>query len=147
MLHVEIDNFIAEAMKSQDVIKLRTLRMIKSELVKKEKDGGTLTESVEANILMKMVSQREEAIAQFKSANRMDLVDNEMAELDIIKAFAPKQATDEEITEETKRVIDALRATQGTVSMKDMKMVLSEVQKTYPTANGKLISQIVKTFC
>ena len=74
MLHNEIDKLIADAMKSQDAVKLKTLRMIKSEFVKKEKDGIVLTDVVESNILTKMVSQREDAIAQFKSANRTDLV-------------------------------------------------------------------------
>ena len=36
MLHNEIDKLIAEAMKSQDAVKLKTLRMIKSELKKKK---------------------------------------------------------------------------------------------------------------
>ena len=31
--------------------------------------------------------------------------------------------------------------------MKDMKNILSEVQKVYPTANGKIISQVVKSHC
>ena len=35
----------------------------------------------------------------------------------------------------------------GTVTMKDMKNILAEVQKVYPTANGKIISQVVKSHC
>jgi hypothetical protein len=30
------------------------------------------------------------------------------------------------------------------ISMKDMKNILTMVQKTYPTANGKIVSEIVK---
>ena len=40
---------------------------------------------------MKMVSQREDSINQFKQANRLDLAENEQKELDIIKEYAPKQ--------------------------------------------------------
>lgn len=143
MLHNEIDKLIAEAMKSQDAVKLKTLRMIKSEFVKKEKDGTVLTDVVESNILTKMVSQREDAIAQFKSANRTDLVESEALELEVLKSLAPKQATDEEIIAETESII----ANMGTVSMKDMKNILAEVQKKYPTASGKIVSQVVKAHC
>lgn len=143
MLHNEIDKLIADAMKSQDAVKLKTLRMIKSEFVKKEKDGIVLTDVVESNILTKMVSQREDAIAQFKSANRTDLVESEALELEVLKSLAPKQATDEEIISETETII----ANMETVSMKDMKNILAEVQKKYPTASGKIVSQVVKAHC
>lgn len=143
MLHNEIDKLIADAMKSQNSVKLKTLRMIKSEFVKKEKDGITLTDVVESNILTKMVSQREEAIAQFKSANRTDLVESEALELEVLKSLAPKQATDEEIITETESII----ASMEIVSMKDMKNILAEVQKKYPTASGKIVSQVVKAHC
>ena len=53
MLHDEIDKLIADAIKSQDAVKLKTLRMIKSEFVKREKDGTVLTDVVESNILTK----------------------------------------------------------------------------------------------
>jgi uncharacterized protein YqeY len=112
--------------------------------LKKEKEGKPLDETIEASVLMKMVSQREDSINQFKQANRMDLAENEQKELDIIKEFAPKQVSDEDITIETEKVIANMG---GTVTMKDMKNILAEVQKVYPTANGKLISQIVKSHC
>lgn len=143
MLHNEIDKLIADAMKSQDAVKLKTLRMIKSEFVKREKDGTVLTDVVESNILTKMVSQREDAIAQFKSANRTDLVESEALELEVLKSLAPKQATYEEIIAETESII----ASMETVSMKDMKNILAEVQKKYPTASGKIVSQVVKAHC
>lgn len=143
MIYNQLNSLIAEAMKNKDNDRVNVLRLIKSELVKKEKEGKELTEQIEANVLMKMVSQREDSIAQFTKANRMDLVENETKELNIIKEFAPKQVSDEDIVAETEKVISAM----GTVTMKDMKNILAEVQKTYPTANGKIISQVVKSHC
>jgi uncharacterized protein YqeY len=131
-------------MKNKENDRVAVLRLIKAELLKKEKEGKPLDETIEASVLMKMVSQREDSINQFKQANRMDLAENEQKELDIIKEFAPKQVSDEDITIETEKVIANMG---GTVTMKDMKNILAEVQKVYPTANGKLISQIVKSHC
>lgn len=143
MIYNQLNSLIAEAMKNKDNERVNVLRLIKSELVKKEKEGKELTEQIEANVLMKMVSQREDSIAQFTKANRMDLVENETKELNIIKEFAPKQVSDEDIIAETEKVISVM----GTVTMKDMKNILAEVQKVYPTANGKIISQVVKSHC
>lgn len=144
MLYTQLNSLIAEAMKNKENDRVNVLRLIKAELLKKEKEGKPLDETIEANVLMKMVSQREDSINQFKQANRLDLAENEQKELDIIKEFAPKQVSDEDITIETEKVIANMG---GTVTMKDMKNILAEVQKVYPTANGKLISQIVKSHC
>ena len=144
MLYNQLNSLIAEAMKNKENDRVAVLRLIKAELLKKEKAGKPLDETIEASVLMKMVSQREDSINQFKQANRMDLAENEQKELDIIKEFAPKQVSDEDITIETEKVIANMG---GTVTMKDMKNILAEVQKVYPTANGKLISQIVKSHC
>lgn len=144
MLYNQLNSLIAEAMKNKENDRVAVLRLIKAELLKKEKEGKPLDETIEASVLMKMVSQREDSINQFKQANRMDLAENEQKELDIIKEFAPKQVSDEDITIETEKVIANMG---GTVTMKDMKNILAEVQKIYPTANGKLISQIVKSHC
>lgn len=144
MLKDRIDSLIAEAMKSKESEKVAVLRLIKTELVKKEKEGKELTDLIEANVLMKMVSQREDSIDQFSKANRMDLVEKEQRELDILKLFAPKQVSEEDIISETEKVISNMG---GSVTMKDMKNILSEVQKVYPTANGKIISQVVKNHC
>ena len=120
MLKERLDSLIAEAIKNKDNERVNVLRLIKSEIVKKEKEGKELTEQVEANVLLKMMAQREDSISQFKQANRMDLVENETKELEIIKEFAPKQVSEEEIVAETERVISTL----GTITMKDMKNIL-----------------------
>lgn len=143
MLYEKINEFIASAMKNKETDKVNVLRLIKNEMVKKQKEGVSLNEVIEANILLKMVAQREDAINQFSKANRMDLVENEQKELNIIKEFAPKEISEEDIINETERIID----TFGNVTMKDMKNILAEVQKKYPTANGKIVSQVVKSHC
>ena len=142
MIYTELNSLIAEAMKNKENDRVNVLRLIKAELVKKEKEGKELTEAIEGAVLMKMVSQREDSISQFKQANRLDLVENEQKELNIIKEYAPKQVSDEDIITETEKVIANMG---GAVTMKDMKNILAEVQKVYPTANGKIISQVVKS--
>ena len=65
MLYTEIDKLIANAMKERNIELLNVLKLIKSELVKAEKDGVTLDEVSETKILLKMLSQREDSIRQY----------------------------------------------------------------------------------
>ncbi len=144
---IDINKYIAEAMKAKDREKLSTLKLIKAELVKAEKDGITLDEAKEAKILMKMVDQRKESISQYIKGGRNDLAEAEQKEIDVIKEYIPEQPTDEEIEAYTNDVINNYVIEKGDdyqVSMKDMKSILSIVQEKYPMANGKIVSNVLK---
>jgi uncharacterized protein YqeY len=144
---IDINKQIAEAMKSRNRTRLDALKLIKAELVKAEKDGVTLDDAKEAKILLKMIDQRKESISQYIKGGRNDLVESEQNEIDIIKEFIPEQPTEEEIEKYTYDAIDAYIEQNDSdyqISMKDMKPILSMVQEKYPTANGKIVSKVLK---
>ena len=144
---IDINKQIAEAMKKRDREKLDTLKLIKTELVKAEKDGITLDDSKEAKILMKMVEQRKDSISQYIKGGRNDLAEAEQKEIDVIKQFIPEQPTDEEIEKYTNDTITHYIEQNDAdyqISMKDMKAILSMVQERYPMANGKIVSKVLK---
>jgi uncharacterized protein YqeY len=137
-----------EAMKNKNASELKTLRLIKAELTKAEKDGITLNDMSTFKILNKMVSQREESFKQYMEGKREDLALIEKEEMDIIKTFIPQQPSDEEIIGKVKEVVSEYISLQGDgfkLSMKDMKPILSKVQEAYPTANGKLVADVIKS--
>lgn len=140
----KIVDLMKESMLKKDSTRTSVLRAIKTAFTNFEKEGKILTEADEVKILMKLKSQREDAINQFKSANRQDLVDNEQKELDILIEYIPKQPSEDDIKEYTQSIIDRLKTTNGSITMKDMKAILSEVQLKYPTVNGKIVSECVK---
>lgn len=149
MLYTEINKLIANAMKERNIELLNVLKLIKSELVKAEKDGVTLDEVSETKILLKMLSQREDSIRQYIDGGRKDLADNEQKEIDIIKQFVPEQPTDEEIEEYTRTCISTYVLTKKegeNLSMKDMKPLMNIVKEKYPSANGKIISKVLGSF-
>lgn len=149
MLYTEINKLIANAMKERNIELLNVLKLIKSELVKAEKDGVTLDEVSETKILLKMLSQREDSIRQYVDGGRKDLADNEQKEIDIIKQFVPEQPTDEEIEEYTRTCISTYVLTKKegeNLSMKDMKPLMNIVKEKYPSANGKIISKVLGSF-
>lgn len=148
MIHTEIDQLIADAMKRR-APELEIYKLIKCEFVKAEKDGIVLDEVAEARILLKMVAQRKDSIEQFIGAGRTDLADNEKAELKVLEGFVPAQPTDEELSEYVLGVIGAYKLAQPAgykLSMRDMKAIMTLVQDEYPNASGKIISQTFQKF-
>ena len=141
MIRNNIETLIAEAMKNKDTVRLSVLRLIKTEFVKAEKDGKNVDEATEAVMLTKMVAQREDAIKQFTEANRNDLVEEETAQLQILKEFAPKAVSEEEIKEALQKMVDDGMEP----SMKNMKEFISRIKIIYPTANGKIVSDFIKS--
>lgn len=144
---IDINKYIAEAMKKREREKLDTLKLIKAELVKAEKDGIKLDDAKEAKILIKMVEQRKDSISQYIKGGRNDLAEAEQKEIDVIKEFIPEQPTDEEIEKYTNDTITHYIEQNDSdyqVSMKDMKAILSMVQEKYPMANGKIVSKVLK---
>ena len=141
-MYKEINQLIANAMKNKDEVRLNTLRMIKSAFVKAEKDGAIIDEVMEAKILTKMAAQSEDSISQFENGGRTDLAENEKLQLAIIKEFAPKEVSEEDVIKEWDRMIeDGLEP-----AMKNMKTFMANIKTIYPTANGKIISDYIKNY-
>lgn len=142
MLKEQIDKLIANAMMAKDEKRLGVLRMVKSAMLVLEKSGAEYNETSELKMLLKMKAAMEDSIAQFTAGGRADLADNEKAGLEILNEFLPKEASEDDIKAYANEVIDGLG---HDVSMKDMKTVLSAVQAKYPTSNGKIVSEVVKS--
>jgi len=132
-----------ESMKAKDQIKTQTISFLRSELKysaidkKKEKldDADVLA------VIKKLIKQRQDSIAQFEKGNRMDLVQKEKTELEILKAYLP----DEMSPEALKKIVDEVVASSGAVTMKDMGRVMKEVMaKTQGAADSKLTSDLVR---
>lgn len=144
---IDINKEIAAAMKSRDRERLDVLKLIKTELVKAEKNGVVLNEEKEVSILLKMIEQRKDSIEQYTKGGRKDLADNEQKEIDVIKEYVPELPTEEDIANYTNEAIETFIASNDAdykVSMKDMKAILTIVQEKYPTANGKIVSNVLK---
>lgn len=143
---IQIDELIKDAMHQKNRELLNVLKLIKAEFLKKQTESGRktkeLTEEEQIKILLKMASQREDSITQYKNGGREDLASVEIGELEIIKTFIPKQPTEEELVDYVTEVIkDYLSVKGGNLSMKDMKPIMNIVKEKYPTANGKIVSQ------
>ncbi len=123
--------------------KLEALRAIKAAFLvaKTEKAGVVLTEDMELKILNKLVKQRQESAEIYKTQNRPDLYEREIAESKVIEAYLPTALSKEEI----EKVVKAAIAKVGASSPSDMGKVMGVVTKELAgKADGKAISDIVK---
>ena len=131
------------AMLAKDSVKLNTLRFLQAAIKNKEIEArpNPITADDVMTVIKKLVKQRKESIDQFTAASRMDLADQESAELKVLEAYMPQQLDKAQIEKIISEVITALNAT----SMKDMGSVVKEAMvRTAGAADGKLMSEIIK---
>jgi len=123
--------------------RLEALRAIKAAflLAKSEKAGAELTEDVELKILNKLVKQRRESADIYKTQNRPDLYEKEVAEAQVIEAYLPAQISPTELEGLVKAIIEKV----GAKAPSDMGKVMGVASKELAgKADGKAISEIVK---
>jgi uncharacterized protein YqeY len=131
-----------EAMKSGDKLRLSTIRMIRSTLKNKEIElRKPLDDGEIQKVIQGMVRKGEESLEQFKLGGRMDLVEKEGKEIEILKSYLPQAMTREEVL----KVIDEMIQETQSTSAKDMGKVMKAVMpKLQGKADGKLVNQLVK---
>ena len=88
-----------------------------------------------------MIKQRNESCEVYKKAGRTELLDNETQEIKVIKAFLPKQLTDEE----TKKICEEVVKSTGAASPKDMGKVMGVLKSKYSdTLDFSKVSSVIK---
>jgi uncharacterized protein YqeY len=131
-----------QAMKSNDKLRLSTIRMIRSALKNKEIELRKKLEDEEViKVIQVMVRKAEESVEQFQTGGRVDLVEKEKKEIEILKSFLPQPLSQEELL----KIIDqSIQETQAS-SPKDIGKVMKSIMpKIGGKADGKLINQLVK---
>ena len=81
-------------------------------------------------ILTKMVKQREESASTYEEAGRIELAEQERREIDIIRAYLPKQMDEAEIVSAVDEVIEDIDA-EG---LKDMGKCMGALKQRYQGA-------------
>jgi uncharacterized protein YqeY len=124
-LKKQIQDAAITAMKSGDKARLAVIRLITSSIKQIEVDERIeLDDARVIAILDKMVKQRRESIAQFKLAERDDLIKQESFEIDIIQEYLPQPLSEEELDE----IVNQAIAQTGASSIKDMGKVMGLVR-------------------
>ena len=140
----QISEDIKAAMKARDKVRLETLRNIKKVFLEAKTAPGandTLLDADALKIIAKLAKQGKETAVTYTQAGRQDLADAELAQVEVLESYLPKQLSSEEIEAELKKIIVEV----GASSMKDMGRVMGTASKQLAgKADGRIISEIVK---
>ena len=130
------------AMRAKETLRLSTIRMVRAEILHKDKESGEETSEKDIlKLLQSMVKKREEAAEQYAAAGREDMARKERDEIDIIEGYLPAQMGDAEIEAAARAVIEET----GASSMKDMGKVMGILTRELAgQATGARISQAVR---
>jgi uncharacterized protein YqeY len=133
---------VRDAMKAGEKDRVTALRTLHAQIKDATVNAGKEpTDADVATLIAKALKQRLDSIDQFKAANRQDLVDKEVAELNWYKVYQPEQLNEGQIEELVKAAI----AETGAASKKEMGKVMAALMpKTKGKADGKLVNQIVQ---
>ena len=145
-LKKQIEQKLNEALKAKDKSIYPTLRLVVSaikdaEIASRTKDKKEMSDSDLTAILKKMIKQRNESCEVYKKAERNELLENEIKEIEVISAFLPKQLSEEE----TKKICEEAIKSSGASSMKDMGKVMGVLKaKHADTLDFSKVSSIIK---
>ena len=136
-LEQKIDTAIELFRKDSNITFLEIAKLIKAALINNQHSENPVSE---LEVLQKMAKEREKAIAIYDKAGRDDLALKETKELGYIRGMIPKEPSEQEIEE---LIAELMEAT--TLTIKDTKNVIADVQSTFPTAQKSTIVKIFKS--
>jgi len=130
------------AMKAKDKDRLSTIRLILADFKRIEVDERIEVDDARALVVLdKMVKQRRDSAQQYSDASRQELADREIAEIEVIQEFLPKQLSEAELN----TMIDAAIAASDTQGMAAMGAVMGQLK---PQVQGRAdvgaVSRLVK---
>jgi uncharacterized protein len=142
-IKAQLETALKDAMRAGNDVRKRTIRMALSSIRLAEVEKGRpLDESGILAILQKEVKSRRESIEEAQRANRTDLVEPLLAEVQAIESFLPRQLSPEELEAEARAAI----AETGAASSADMGKVMKVlVPRLQGRATGDQASQVVRT--
>jgi len=139
-----IQKDLVDAMKSKDEVRLGTVRMLKTALMKYKADQmKDADEAAEQQILNSLVKQRRDSIEMFRKGGREELAQKEEQELAIIESYMPQAPSEEEV----ESAISAAMAETGVTSAKQMGVVMKAAQAKLAgrRIDGKALSEKVRS--
>ena len=134
---------IKEAMKAREVVKRETYKLIKTKLQNYMTQPGTteVTEAVEIQTLNKMIKELVDERDNNAKLNKTERVDELNAQIAVVEALLPKQATEEEIN----NAIDTYISENGAITQKDMGSVMKYLGETFKNIDRKLASALIRS--
>lgn len=141
-LKTQLNESMKDAMRSGDTVRKNTVRMALAAIKQAEVDKRiTLDDPAVIALLQKEIKNRKEALEEAKKAEREDLVEENEAEIAVLKGFLPEAISQAELRQIVK---DAIAET-GASSPADMGRVMKvALEKVAGRAPGGEVSAMVR---
>ena len=150
---LNIDELIKESLKNKKTMDLKVYRILKSDIMafKTQKNAPVYDEAAELKIIQKYVTKMEDAEQQYSHAGRLDLAAECRDELEVLRKLLPEPVKESDICDFVQGyAIDRNWigtddvSTRVMIPKKNMGEVIKATKSQFPTADGKIISEIVK---
>jgi len=143
-LSQQITEDMKNAMREKNTLALGAIRMLKSAIknaaIEKGGADAELTDPEIITVIRREVKKRQDSVEQYTTAGRMELVEQEEAEIAVLNGYLPEPLSEADLLS----IIDAAIAETGATSRKEMGAVMKLVQdRTAGRADGKTLSQAV----
>ncbi len=124
---------LKEAIKAKDATRVSTLRLVTAAIkdrdiaARTEDRPGGVSDAEILAILARMIRQRQESAAVYEQAGRLDLAGQELAEIDVLKEYMPKQMSEREVDAAVAAAIEST----GAASIRDMGRVMALLKERH----------------
>ncbi|KPQ14519.1 MAG: hypothetical protein HLUCCA09_02750 [Rhodobacteraceae bacterium HLUCCA09] len=121
---------LKDAMRAREPVRLSTLRLINAAIKDRdiarrgEGDQGGISDAEVLQILARMVKQRQESASAYEEGGRLELAEQERAEIAVIEEFLPRQLDEGEV----EAAIGAAIAETGAAGLRDMGKVMAALK-------------------
>lgn len=133
----DLNQGIKDAMKSQDRLRLDTLRMLKSKILAVDARGA-IPDSEVLKLFKTYLGSLQEALEQAQTLNRPEVADKLKGEIVIVQEFLPKALS----PEETHKLVLQAIVDAGAKTKKDVGLVMKAIMKLNNSVDGKLAKDI-----
>ncbi|MDP4597476.1 MAG: GatB/YqeY domain-containing protein [Pseudomonadales bacterium] len=128
-IKLRVDAAVKDAMRARAKQRLGVLRLLMAEFKRIEVDERiTLDDERVLAILDKMTKQRNDSLAQYQAAGRVDLADQEAFEIALIKEFLPAALDEAAVAELVTRAIEDAGATSMQAMGQVMALLRPQIQ-------------------
>lgn len=130
------------ALRAGDKARLGVIRMALAAIQRREVDDRVeLDDAGVLQVIEKLVKQGTESARQFQEGGRADLVEKELTEVEVLKAYMPEPLDEAALDELISQTIEAT----GAEGMRDMGKVMNAIRaKAQGRADMSLVSSRVK---
>ncbi len=140
-MNEKIAEDLKSAMKNGDKFGLSVLRMLKSALqMESISKKHELSDEEVMTVIKRQVKTRKDSIAEYEKYNKQAEVDSLKQEIEILNRYLPEEMTEEQINV----VLDEVFASVKPTSMKDMGLIMKELNAKLTNADMSLVSKLVK---